>query len=212
MQSTPPAQTPAPGHQHPDPANNDARYTAILDDLITMAATLARRVHETAMAETTPAATAAESTVAFDRISRCVRRCIAQARHIAANPAGSAAHAPHARAQARARVIRQVEDAIATHARVERPGAEHTESLRAELTERLDDPDLDLDLETRPIADIIADIIQDLGVASQGRSWIFQRRTPAEATALRQRAAAPPGITPPGTIPPGTTPSRRPDS
>ena len=186
MQPTP-TPTPAPGPQHPQSNLKDAQYTEILDDLIAMATAQARRIHETAMAGTTPAATAAEATIAFDRVSRCVRRCIALARHIQASPAPHAR--PDARTQARAQIIRRVENAILSHGRVTPEARPHADALRAELTERLDNPALEFDLGSRPVADIIAEICEDLGVTRQG---LFQRRTPADLHALHQKAASHP--------------------
>ena len=206
MPSTAPTPTQAPGHREENcapPTPSDARYTQILDDLIDMGTALARRVHETAMAETTPATTVAEATTAFDRIARSVRRTIALARHIAAHPAPTAQAAAQAgqqartRTQARAQIIRRVENAILTHGRVEGTKAQDADSLRAELIERLDDPALEFDLQSRPIDDIIAEISQDLGVARQGRSYIYQRRTPADVQALHTKAAAAPVPIPP---------------
>ena len=66
------------------------------------------------------------------------------------------------------------------------------EALHAELYERLDTLDLDDDIDTLPIADIIAAIRRDLGIAahinSRGISpW--KRRTPADVHDLCARAA-----------------------
>lgn len=213
MQPGIPTPTQAQGHQGPDsagtPASADARYTQILDDLITMGAALARRVQQAAMADTTPPAAAAEATVAFDRISRCVRRCIALARHVAANPAPATPVPAHARTQARIRLIRRVEDAIVCQERVDSASPELSASLRAELTERLEDPALEFDFGHRPLDEIITDIIEDLGLARQGRAYVHQRRTPAAIHALRQEAANPPPPTGPAHLPPWPPDARR---
>ena len=66
-----------------------------------------------------------------------------------------------------------------------------TEPLYAELRERLEDPALELDLAHRSVDDLIEEISRDLGVAVQGRSWVWRRRTPEDIATLRHRAAAP---------------------
>ena len=189
MPSTP--NTPAP-----TPADDAAYYRAVLHDLIDRGADLARRVHERATAATpTPENRPdADPTIAFDRIARAVRRTIALARHVAAAPDEGAPDPPRGparRAAARARLIRGVEDAI--HRKRRETDAE---ALHAEFAERLDDPELDLDLAGRPVDDVIEEICRDLGIAVQARSYIWKRRTPQDIAALRARAAAPPA--PPG--------------
>ena len=79
-----------------------------------------------------------------------------------------------------------MEDVI--HRRATSPRAE---SLHAELNERLDAPDLDDDLETRPVADIIAEICRDLGLDDMPGAHPRKRRTPADVATLHARAAAP---------------------
>ena len=207
----------------PNPLPNDARHQSILDDLITMAHDLARAIHRRAMADATAAPEAATAalppapaqapdhtpdfTIAFDRIARTVRRTVALSRHIAAEEArgGPAAPLPRVpapqRAAARAQLIRGVEDAIHRKRR-----DLDTEPLYAELNERLDDPELDGDLQNRLINDIIEDICRDLGVAQQGRSWVWRRRTPQDIATLRQRAASPPLTLMQGSKPPTPSP------
>ena len=185
------------------PTEDDAYYRAILNDLIDRGADLARLVHERAIAAAEDSG--ADPTIAFDRISRAVRRTIALARHIAAGPASAGTSAAH-RAAARARLIRGVEDAIHRKAGPHtstgkdflsrpdpggEPGSE-AHALHAEFAERLEDPALEFDLEGRPVEEIIQEICQDLGIAMQGRSYIHKRRTPSDIAALRALAAGPP--------------------
>ena len=65
------------------------------------------------------------------------------------------------------------------------------EALTAELHERLDGPDLDSDITSRPIADIVAELCRDLGIAPPAGPHPWLRRTPADIAALCARAAAP---------------------
>ena len=173
----------------PTPHDDDARYRAVLDTLIEQGAAIAARLAGHATAATTPDSALPEATVAFDRIARAIRRTVALARHIAAHQAPGPAHvsAPGTnRTTTRAQLIRGVEDAIHRQRR-----ELDTEPLYAELGERLDDPELDLDLQGRPVDDIIEEICRDLGVAQQGRSYVWRRRTPQDIATLRHRAATP---------------------
>ncbi len=132
-------------------------------------------------------------TASFDRIARAVRRSIALARTLA-EPIPLARNPAQHRAGVRKRIIREVEDAIQRASdNAERPGAERpdAESLRAELRDRLDAPDLDDDIATRPIAEIITEIRRDLGLASLPGDHPWKRRTPEDIQQLCARAAAP---------------------
>ena len=144
---------------------------------------------------------------AFDRIARAVRRCIALARALDI-PARPAKDPAHHRAAARRRILRAVEDAISRKLSAA-AGADDTgfddadfdhapntasptaEALTAELHERLDGPDLDTDITNRPLADIIAELCRDLGIAPPAGPHPWKRRTPADIAALCARAAAP---------------------
>ncbi len=106
----------------------------------------------------------------------------------------------------RKQIIRDIEDTI--HREAHGRKAE-TEALHAELYERLDTLDLDDDIDTMPIADIIAAIRRDLGINphinSRGISpW--KRRRPADVQALCARAAgirpAQPSMTQPRPVQP----------
>ncbi len=187
MSSTAPQPQPAPdAAQHPEDAQY---YRQVLHDLIDMGTDLARRAHQQATREPGPKRPAndpaPDPTLAFDRLARCVRRCIALARQLA-EPAPQAPGQAQRRTAARKRVIRDVEDAIQRTAQ----GAD-AESLHAELADRLDAPDLDDDLATRPVADIIADICRDLGLATLPGTRPWKRRTPADIESLCARAARP---------------------
>ena len=129
-----------------------------------------------------------KTAAAFDQIARAVRRCIALAQSL-----DEPAHTPAPdRTAARTRILRAVEDTLGRQDyddsyRVCDP----TEALHAELLDRMDAPDLDRDIESRPIDDIIKDILRDLGLAALPGTRPWKRRTPADIAELCARAAAP---------------------
>jgi hypothetical protein len=138
-----------------------------------------------------PAASLQDLAAAFDSISRTVRRCIMLAQSLDA-PAKPARTAAPDRTAARKRILRAVEDTLGRQDyddsyRVCDP----TEALHAELLDRMDAPDLDRDIESRPIDDIIKDILRDLGLAALPGTRPWKRRTPADIAELCARAAAP---------------------
>jgi len=144
-----------------------------------------------------PAASLPDLAAAFDSISRTVRRCIMLAQSLdtpkqpARTPAPSHTAAPD-RTAARKRILRAVEDTLGRQDyddsyRVCDP----TEALHAELLDRMDAPDLDKDIESRPIDDIIKDILRDLGLAALPGTRPWKRRTSADIAELNARAAAP---------------------
>lgn len=204
---------------HQARADDAAYYKRVLHDLIDMGNDLARIVHDQAKrqaGEKAEAATAVlppipaandrypDLTVAFDRIARSVRRTILLAQKLE-EPAPN--HSPNRfRIAARKRILRTVEDTIKREAKTEdRP------ALRAELLDRLDAPDLEDDIDTIPIEDIITDICRDLHLTFKTEAW--SRRTPNDVEALRQTAASipPTWTTPPHPQQPGpqaTKPTR----
>jgi len=135
----------------------------------------------------------------FDQIARAVRRCIALAQSLD-EPAKPARTPAPDRTAARKHILRAVEDTLGRQDyddsyRVCDP----TEVLHAELLDRMDAPDLDRDIESRPIDDIIKDILRDLGLAALPGTRPWKRRTPADIAELNARATAP-------SRPAGTTP------
>lgn len=205
------------------PLDADTRYYRdVLHELIDMGTQLARAVHAHAMRTALAQAKAPlpdsdapappDSTVAFDRIARTVRRTVLMARHIAEPP--KAANTAGPRDAARRRILRECEDKIAVAAFNHRntPGRIDSGALRTELRERLDAPDLAEaladDIQARPIAEIIAEICRDLGLGFDDVPGCSTRlrRTPADVALLIAQAAAPPRAAP--SQPPG--PSIRP--
>ncbi len=216
-------------HDTPGQQAADAHdYGKVLNDLITMGTDLARLLHEQATAQAqaaqeaaapqpapapAPGATVAGAPVpdtlvsiaaAFDRAARAVRRGVMLARSLA-HPVQPAPDASQHRAAARKRILREVEDVI------QRPGADgrggpapHADlqdSLRAELRDRMDAPDLDDDITSRPVADIITEICRDLGLDALPGTHPWTRRTPDDIRQLCARAAAPSAARQPGAAP-----------
>ena len=202
----------SPKPSRPDPADRasqrdeDAQYyREILHELVEIGARLARAIDPQAAPAAAPEqagqpapaqAPQPDPSIAFDRVARTIRRTIALARKLSepAQPSPAeraAADAQQRRTAARKQIIREVEDTI--HREAHGPNAEaQAESLHAELYERLDTLDLDDDIDNLPIAEIIAAIRRDLGIAahinSRGISpW--KRRTPQDVRDLCARAA-----------------------
>jgi len=208
-----------PGHRAADPHD----YAEVLHELITMGTDLARLLHEQATAQAqaaqqdpqpqpapapapcAPVPDALAATIAaFNCTVRAVRRGVMLARILAEPPTPVPDPARH-RADARKRILREVEDTI------QRPGSDGRggpalpaglqDSLRAELRDRLDAPDLDDDIAGRPVADIITEIRRDLGLDAHPGTRPFQRRTPDDIRQLCARAAAPSAARQPGAGP-----------
>lgn len=176
-----PADEPTP--DHPTQGDIQQRIDAALLQLVDLGTALLAAV----TAKVAAGADLAELVPHYDTIGRGIRKTALLVRHLS-RPAPAAA-APKAepkpdRVGARKRILREVEDAI--HAKARGPAAD---DLRAELAERLDSPDLEHDIEARPIPDIVRDICRDLGVL--GMNGQFLRRTPQDIQDLCTRAAAP---------------------
>ena len=160
----------------PQAAARVARHQAVFDDLIDLGQDLAHLVVDHAKNGTTSTPTAA---VAYGRVTHSIRLSVMLSRKLD-EPAQTID-----RVAARKRIIRVVEDTIQRH-----DDDFETEPLQAELHERLDAPDLEDELGDRPVEDIIADIIRDLGLASVPGNHPWKRRTPADIVELCARAAA----------------------
>ncbi len=203
MSSSPALSEPA-DHASPTPVSQrdeDAQYyRQVLHELIELGADLARTLHRQAAAtpaaapEPAPArALQPDPSIAFERIARTIRRTIALARKLSdPTQPRPAAHAAERRTAARKQIIRAVEDSIQRDAH-----SSEAEALHAELYERLETMDLDDDLDTLPIAEIIAAIRRDLGIAAHlPGTHPWKRRRPADVRALCARAAAPQTVQP----------------
>ena len=217
---TPTQRDDAPGQQ----AADTQLYRESLHDFITIGTSLARHLHHqvTGQPQATPqptihptptpqaAITPEAAAMAFDRLARSVRRSIMLARKLAEPPAPAKDPAHH-RAAARKRIIREVEDAIQRHSHAP-DSADDADpaSLTTELHDRLDTPDLDYDLTTRPIADIITELCRDLGLAALPGTNPWRRRTAQDIQDLNARAAAQPGAAPPRPTPKPPSPNPQP--
>jgi hypothetical protein len=220
-----------PGQYAPGQNGADSHYYRhVLHDLIDMGTGFARLLHQQATAQPQAApqdpglppalppapdiALTVALAAAFDRIARAVRRSIALARSLA-EPMQPAKDPAQHRGAARKRILREVEDAIQRaapgfdHAADDEPGADaagaddaSADTLTAELHDRLDAPDLDDDVSSRPVADIITEICRDLGLAALPGAHPWKRRTPKDLEQLCARAAAPSHTRPPGAGPP----------
>ena len=188
-------------------AENTQFYLRVLHELIDMGTDIARQIHQQPKPQPQPAEPgtdekpAPDVTVAFDRITRTIRRTIVLAHKLnePTKPTADRDPAQH-RSAARRRIIRGVEDMI----QQEFDGTD-AEALRSELVERLDSPDLDDDIENRPIADIIKDICHDLGLDTWRGNHPWERRTPEDIKILCARADMPRATH----IKPGSDPPKR---
>ncbi len=172
-------------------AEDAAYYRRVLHELIDMGLDMARLVHGAAKAQVTEAAVeveagpgVADGSVAFDRLARAVRRTVALARRLD-EPVRRAPDGAPRRLAARRQILRAVEDVIQREA----VDQDEEDGLNGELYERLDAPELDDELDCRPVAEIVADICRDLGIAELSGSGRWKRRFPAEVAALCARAA-----------------------
>ncbi len=175
---------PAPHPQPPcETTRTDLRATcqALLAEALDIGMARLRRLHPDAPdAATRSEADAAD---AYSVLTASIRRSILLADKLAAPPHDPAPN----RVVARKRIYRGVEDVI--HAR---ETGDRAESLEQELIERLEQPDLEDDLATRPVEDIVADICHDLGLPVPKPLYDWKRRSPQDIRELAKLAAAPP--------------------
>ena len=154
------------------------QHQPTLDALMEAGTAFARRLHkeaDTVDVEHLPALARA-----FERIATAVRRTIILVEHLAKPAPDPSAR----RTQIRKTIIRRVERII--HKEVEPPDAE---SLRIELIDRLDTPESDQDIDFRPSADIVQEILDDMGLARLPFQSERPRRTPEDIELLNARAA-----------------------
>jgi hypothetical protein len=149
----------------------------VMNDLVDLGHRLVKLAVVQAEANTI---TIAEASKAYDRTTRNIRRCVLLF-HKLAEPIPATN-----RVAARKRIIRAVEDAIQRET-----DTPDSESLHGELLDRLDTLDLEDEIGDRPVEDIIADIIRDLGLAARAGSHPWKRRTPQDVADLTARAAQP---------------------
>ena len=181
---------PAPDLRH----ENAQHYIRVLHRLIDLGASLAERIQqqpvnhaEAIAAGIEPSAELATAvSLEFDRTVLGIRRSILLAQHIQ-NPAPVRAASDPAqhRTLVRQRLIRVVDDEIHEKFR-----GEAADALRRELVERLESPELEYEIDTRPADDIITDIRRDLGIVGlPGYHHPWKRRTAGDVAELHARAA-----------------------
>jgi hypothetical protein len=126
-------------------------------------------------------------TIPFDRMSRSARRtALLVEKFLQPAKAPAAAPAVDRKFSARKQIIRAVEDAIERDA-----PADAVEGLHAEVRERLDSPEIEDEIGDRPDADVIAEILRDLGIAARPGVRTWKRRTPQDVARLCARAGIP---------------------
>ncbi len=165
-------------------------YQDVLHTLVDVGAALVEMVLAEARARNAASpgvgSPAAEAAVAYELISKSMRRSVMLARSLSEPVAECQAEGGRRRIVARAGIVRAVEDSI-------HQGwtGESAERLEAELRERMDAPELAEELGERPVAEIIADICRDLGLAGEADLHRWKRRSPAAVVELWAKAAEP---------------------
>ena len=182
---------PTPTNQAAPPPGHAQHLTAFLNEFIEGTMVIARELVAGVQAQTTaPPETklgaTTEAANAYDKLGRCLRHSIMLVQRLD-DPAPARPAQPLA--APRRQFLRKVEDVI--HRQVPEP--RERERLQAELLERLAMPELDDDIESRPVADIVDEHCRDLGIAARPPGTRpDKRRTPADIALLCARAAQPP--------------------
>ena len=153
-------------------------------------ARLARDAAEAAGSEPASASPVVEIAAGFERIARAVRRTVRLIRWLEQPVALRTDDGAQRRVRARKQIIRAVEDGIDREA-----AADDADSLHVELLDRLDSVELEEDVAGRPVAEVVLEILDDLGLAAARRRRPVRRRRLADVAVLRARAAAGPGET-----------------
>jgi hypothetical protein len=181
-----------------DQQAQDAQYLRrVLLELIDMGTDIARRVHRQSQSQAPQPAGdncpeqnlspshAEATTIAFDRITRTIRRTVALFRKLSEPVKAPTFGATHHQMAPRRRNIRVVNDSF------QRDQAEDdlAKCSDAELQDRLDALDLEDDPADRPVADIVADICCDLGIAQLPDKHPQKPRLLADIANLARRAA-----------------------
>jgi hypothetical protein len=145
-------------------------YRSVLHELIEIGAGFARQVQQQAQAETVApecgadAAVAPDLTAQFDRVARTIRRTIILARAVAEPlPVRAGTGDARRRAAIRASTARAVPGANAGD--VEAAEGSEVGSLRCEVGDRMERPEMGDAVDHRPVDQIIAEIRRDLGLA-----------------------------------------------
>jgi len=160
----------------------------VLRNLLEVGNEIAVMLARQALSQENAPAEAQKAAASYNAVAQSLRRTVMLQEKLA-KPRKTSVN----RVAARKRIIRDVEDAIESQAE-----PDEQETLRAEFLERLDSPDLEDDINARPLADIIADICRDLGVgaAALPDTNPFKRRIPHDIAILNARAAQLPNTAP----------------
>ncbi len=167
---------------------------ALLREIAEIGTDLARILHRQVQAKAKPA-DREDPSAAFERIARAVRRTIHLRQHLRQNSLARTTQ----RTATRAQIIRQVENTIDRETR----DPATAESLKVELLERLETPEFEHDIQTRPTADIVAETLSDLGLRHLPGTPRERRTTDTLRTLYAQAAKPPP--TKPQSNPPATS-------
>ncbi len=186
--------------------DEDAQYyRQVLHKFIAMGTDLAEAVHRQALAEPAAAPQSApqsqledepaapnptpQQATTFDRLARTVRRTIALARKLAEPDRAPAREAPGPK-------LRLNECPLGECPKARHPDRAATDALHAELwaepCERPEGPDcdadedLDDDLDEQSLADLIASLRHDTGLATLTDAELWQHRTPPSAQGSAQ--------------------------
>jgi hypothetical protein len=119
-------------------------------------------------------------------VARSIRQTVMLVQKLTAPaPVAQVARAEPNRVAVRKQIIRVVEDNIYRDA----PEGEG-ERLQTEFLERLETPEFEEELGTRPVQEIVNEIRADLGIHGVDSTLYFKRRTPADIAVLCARAAS----------------------
>ena len=162
-----------PSAAAPSAPQSPSHHQDVLDDFVDFGHRLVKLTVEHAEAGTMPVAKAA---AAYDRVTSNARRCILLIRKLA-EPLKATG-----RVAARKQILRTVEDAIQRDEDVD------AETLHEELLDRLDTLDREDEIDTRPVEDIITDILRDFGLAAMPGTHPWKRRTPHDVATLNAQA------------------------
>ena len=158
-----------------------ARHQDLLNEALDIGMARLRRLHPDAPDAAT--LSEADAAAAYHVLTTSIRRSILLTDKLAAPPPDPAPN----RIVARKRIYRGVEDVIHNADLGDR-----AESLEQELLERLDSPELEDELATRPVEAIVADICHDFGLHVPKPLYRYKRRSPPDIRELAEVAAAPP--------------------
>ena len=180
MSTPPPSPVPAPDPADARQVAQRDRFLVLLNELVDIDMDLARGIK--IQAQTTPPGDLA---IPLERLNRSVRRTMALADKYIEPLKPKSDRKPAEREATRKKIIRDVQDVIQRSDETDK----EKRSLRAELLERIDAPDMADEIDHRPAKAIITDLIRDFGLAHLPGTHPWARRTPADIAILNAQAA-----------------------